>query len=101
MREKNGMHRTLEGRQNLTEAHRVLNFISRPLAGLSLGRLALHQNGVEFRQKFNGTIRTSLTASYDDVRRCTTSGNVAEKFVTHTETRTHRQSRDKKTYIAW
>ena len=32
-------------------------------------RLALHQNGVEFRQQFNGAIITSLTALYDDVRR--------------------------------
>ena len=32
-------------------------------------KLALHENGVEFRQQFNGAIRTSLTASYDDVRR--------------------------------
>ena len=36
-------------------------------------RLALHQNGVEFRQQFYGAIRTSLTALYDDVRRRATS----------------------------
>ena len=44
-------------------------------------RLALHQNGVEFRQQFNGAIRT---APNDDVRR-------RLKFVTyiHTGTRTH------------
>ena len=29
---------------------------------LVIQRLALHQNGVEFRQQFNGAIRTSLTA---------------------------------------
>ena len=32
-------------------------------------KLALHQNGVEFRQEFNGAIRTSLTAPHDDGRR--------------------------------
>ena len=32
-------------------------------------RLALHQNGVEFRQQFNGVVRTSLSALYDNVRR--------------------------------
>ena len=31
--------------------------------------LALHQNGVEFRQWFNSAIRTSVTAPYDDVLR--------------------------------
>ena len=35
-------------------------------------KLALHKNGVEFHQKFNGTILTSLTAPYNDVGRCTT-----------------------------
>ena len=35
---------------------------------LIVQRLPLHQNGVEFRQQFNGTIRTSLTATYDVVR---------------------------------
>ena len=34
---------------------------------LIVHRLALHQNGVEFLQQFNGAIRTSLTAMYDDV----------------------------------
>ena len=32
--------------------------------------------GVEFRQQFNGAIRTSLTAPYDDVQRY-------QKFVTN------------------
>ena len=32
-------------------------------------KLTLHQNGVEFRQQFNGAIRTSLTAPHDDGRR--------------------------------
>ena len=36
-------------------------------------KLALHKNGVEFRQQFIGDIRTSLTATYDDVRRCAMS----------------------------
>ena len=31
----------------------------------------IHQNGVEFQQ-FNGAIRNSLTAMYDDVRPCAT-----------------------------
>ena len=47
-------------------------------------RLALHQNGVEFCQQFNGSIRTSLTATYDEVRRCAMSPN---KIF-------HRQARD-------
>ena len=41
------------------------------LSILIVQKLALHQNGVEFRQQFNGAIRTSLTAPYDDVRRRT------------------------------
>ena len=32
-------------------------------------KLALHKNGVEFRQQFNGAICTSLATPYDDVRR--------------------------------
>ena len=36
---------------------------------LIVQKLALHQNGVEFRQQFNGAIRTSLTAPHDDGRR--------------------------------
>ena len=36
-------------------------------------KLALHKNGVEFRQQFNGVIRTNLTATYDDVRHHVTS----------------------------
>ena len=35
-------------------------------------KLPLHENGVEFHQQFNGTMRTSLTAPYADVRRRTT-----------------------------
>ena len=35
-------------------------------------KLALHQNGVEFRQQFNGAIGASLTALYDDARRLAT-----------------------------
>ena len=35
---------------------------------LIVQRLALHQNGVEFRQQFNDSIRTSLSAPYDNVR---------------------------------
>ena len=38
------------------------------LSILIVHRLGLHQNGVEFRQQFNGAIRTSITAIYDDVR---------------------------------
>ena len=33
-------------------------------------------------QQFNGAIRTSLTAPYDNVRRRTTMYDVAQKFVT-------------------
>ena len=36
-------------------------------------KLALDKNGVEFRQQFNGVIRTNLTATYDDVQHCVTS----------------------------
>ena len=36
---------------------------------LIVQKLALHENGVEFCQQFNGAIRTILTASYDDVQR--------------------------------
>ena len=36
---------------------------------LIVQRLALHQNGVEFRQQFNGAIRTSLSAPYANVGR--------------------------------
>ena len=36
---------------------------------LIVQRLALHQNGVEFRQQFNGAIRTSLSVPHDNVRR--------------------------------
>ena len=34
-----------------------------------LQKLALHRNGFEFSQQFNGAIGTSLTTPYDDVRR--------------------------------
>ena len=37
---------------------------------------ALHQNGVEFRQQFNGAIRTSLTTPYDNVRHCALSPKI-------------------------
>ena len=36
---------------------------------LIVQKLALYQNGVEFRQQCNGAIRTSLTAPHDDRRR--------------------------------
>ena len=39
------------------------------LSILIIQRLAVHQNGVGFRQQFKGAIRTSLTASYNDVQR--------------------------------
>ena len=55
---------------------------------LIVQKLALHQNGVEFRQQFNGAIKTSLTAYCDDVRRrATLLRNLLEKFVTHTHSR--------------
>ena len=34
---------------------------------LIVQKLTLHQNGVEFHQQFNGAIRISVTASYDDI----------------------------------
>ena len=37
---------------------------------LIVQKLTLHQNGVEFHQQFNGAIRTSLSAPYDNVRCC-------------------------------
>ena len=36
---------------------------------LIVQKLALHQNGVEFRQQFNGVIRISIIATYDDLQR--------------------------------
>ena len=39
------------------------------LSILSVQKLDLHQNGVKFRQPFNGAIRSSLSAPYNDVRR--------------------------------
>ena len=45
---------------------------------LIIHRLALHQNGVEFRQQFNGAIRTSLTAPYDHVRRRATLPDIVQ-----------------------
>ena len=36
---------------------------------LIVQKLTLHQNGVEFHQQFNGAIRSSLSASYNDERR--------------------------------
>ena len=49
---------------------------------LIVQRLALHQNGAEFRQQFNGAIRGRLIAPYDDVRR-------RLKFVTDLHTYIH------------
>ena len=49
--------------------------------------------GVEFHQQFNSAIRTSLTASYDDV--CLTLGDVSEKFVTQTQRQRQILSRTK------
>ena len=44
---------------------------------LIVQKLVLHQNGVKFRQQFNGAIRTSLT---------TTPCGVAQKFFTQAQT---------------
>ena len=40
-----------------------------PTARANSKKLALHQHGVEFRQKFIGDIRNTLAASYDFLQR--------------------------------
>ena len=40
---------------------------------LIVQKLVLHRNGVEFCQQFNGDIRTSLSAPYDDILHRATS----------------------------
>ena len=42
---------------------------------LIVQRLALHQNGVEFCEQFNGAIRTSLAAPYDNLRNTKSLGS--------------------------
>ena len=41
------------------------------LSILMVQRLVFHQNRVEFRQQFSDAIRTSLTATYNDIKRRT------------------------------
>ena len=54
-------------------------------------RLALHQDEVEFYQQFNGAIRTSQTALYNDVRRrVTLPKNLLPE--THTHIQGHTQA---------
>ena len=51
-------------------------------------KLALHQNGVEFRQQPIGDIRISLAASYNVVRRRATQSKFLVYILTHA--RTHK-----------
>ena len=46
-------------------------------------KLALHQNGVEFRQQPIGDIRISLAASYNVVRRRATQSKFLVYILTH------------------
>ena len=52
------------------------------IANFNRTEAALHQNGVEFRQQFNGAIRTTVTAPYNDVQR-------RLRFVTYIHTYRH------------
>ena len=54
-------------------------------------KLAIHQNGVEFCQQFNGASIISLIASYNDIL-CDVAEKFITKFITHTETRTHEHT---------
>ena len=47
---------------------RVVNSSGLKLSIFIVQKLALHKNGVEFCQQFNGDIRASLTALHDDIR---------------------------------
>ena len=51
-------------------------------------KLALHQNGVEFRQQSIGDIRSSVATLYDVVRRRATESKVLVYILTHS--RTHK-----------
>ena len=53
---------------------------------------ALHQNGVEFRQQFNSAIRTSPTASYDNVRRCATLPEICYRLADKLTKRLNEQT---------
>ena len=53
-------------------------------------KLALHQNGVEFRQQSIGDIRSSVTTLYDVLRRRATKSKFSVYILTHS--RTHSQS---------
>ena len=46
-------------------------------------KLALHQNGVEFRQQSIGDIRSSVATFYDIVRHCTTVSKFSVYILTH------------------
>ena len=52
-------------------------------------KLALHQNGVEFRQQSIGDIRSSVATLYDVVRRRATSRDRMKVFSLHTHSCTH------------
>ena len=47
--------------------HLLDNFLKMPI--FNSQKLALHQHGVEFRQKFIGDIRNTLAALYDFLQR--------------------------------
>ena len=51
-------------------------------------KLALHQNGVEFRQQSIGDIRSSVATLYDVVRRRATESKFLVYILTHS--RTHK-----------
>ena len=57
-----------ETKQAELKVPEVKNKQTRTTTILIIQMLALHQNGVEVRQQFNGAIRTSLTAQYDVAR---------------------------------
>ena len=59
-------------------------------------KLALHQNGVEFRQQFNGASIMSLIASYNNIL-CDVAEKFITKFITHTDTQTHEHTGTYKT----
>ena len=55
-----------------------------------LRRLALHQNGVEFRQQSIGALRQNQSSYVIECR--LTSRDVAEKLADHARTHTHAQT---------
>ena len=63
---------------------------------LIVQKLGLHKNGVDFCQQFNGTIRTSLTASDNDI-----GEGQGCREICYTETQGHKHTvKDETDYIA-